>query len=180
MENIQWKRRLARLRTGHLARNNSKTTTPSTSKDCLHEINLAHENNLKIIPILKNNIDWNDNSLSHLGLNNKRFFTLEGKQINTFYNEIYDFICEYKEKIGLFDKKRQNLIIKKVEKIIIIRELFDKFLESKKFKNNLKEKSEKLELLIEKFKNQEINRLEFLNKFFLIYSNEKHVFNSYT
>ncbi len=65
------------------------------SKDCQHELQIAQNNGIKIIPVLGEGVNWSD--LEILGCNRDYGFILKDPSLDDLVLEIYDYILKFKE-----------------------------------------------------------------------------------
>jgi hypothetical protein len=104
------------------------------SKDCQHELSLANTHNIKIIPILGDDLTWEDPELKHSGLNREIGLNFANYDVPKLGDEIYNYLSEYKRKHDLFAKKEAEL---KIE-LSNIKHTLTNFLVSPEFEKVLK------------------------------------------
>lgn len=104
------------------------------SKDCQHELSLAKTHTIKIIPILGDDLTWEDPDLKQAGLNRELGLTFENYDLTKLGDEIYNYLSEYKRMHDLFAKKEAEL---KVE-VSNIKHTLTNFLVSPEFEKVLK------------------------------------------
>lgn len=104
------------------------------SQACLHELAVTGQHHLKIIPILCDNITWDNPSLQKAGLTREFGLELRGHEVKKLTNELYDHILQYKQKHNVFTKEEAEI---KVELFNIKRSIVN-FLESPEFDKILK------------------------------------------
>ncbi len=103
------------------------------SQYCQHELAIAQTHNIKIIPILGKDLDWEDPLLSKLGLN--REFGLQfSTDIHKLCNEIYDYILEYKRTKDVFTRDETD----RKDELYNVKHTVMNFLESDDFAKILK------------------------------------------
>lgn len=92
------------------------------SKDCKHEIDVATENDIGIIPIKTSEVNWED--LSRLGLSRELGLEFIKEEIEEFLTNLYKYIKQYKRQIDLFDKDQGRIDKIKLEiKTLLVNEL---------------------------------------------------------
>ncbi|MFX1237043.1 MAG: leucine-rich repeat domain-containing protein, partial [Promethearchaeota archaeon] len=107
------------------------------SKNAKHEIDLAKQESLIIVPIKGGDVNWGD--LSELNLSRELGFEIDLKDYDKFCNDVFNYIVDLKGKFNLVDKDER-----KIGKLMIeSSNLLHKFLQSasynKAFKNGFKE-----------------------------------------
>ena len=140
------------------------------SKECLHELGLALSNYKEIIPII--GVDINDfDSLNQIDLSQEGFkshdlgekwgFKFDGKNVEKFCNELYNYIVRYKRKINLFEIKEEKKIDDQIKNISSI---INKFIETEKFREKLEENQVQFEKAFMKLEKKKISIRKFISR----------------
>ncbi|MFX1311763.1 MAG: leucine-rich repeat domain-containing protein [Promethearchaeota archaeon] len=131
--------------------------------DCRFEIAEAKKNKIEIIPIKTREINWDE--LAEFDLDRqqgKELTETEGPIFETFRQELYEYILQYKRKQILFDSEKQEL--NKLKKKI--RDHYHRFIESELFDRTVIENKERFKLINEEFKAEKAPELEIYGKLF--------------
>lgn len=113
------------------------------SEDCKHEIDVANENDIGIIPIKTSEVKWED--LSRLGLSRELGLEFIIEELEEFLTNLYKYIKQYKRQIDLFDKDQGRIDKIKLEiKTILVNEL-----NSEEFTNFVQNHFDRIEPLLQ-------------------------------
>lgn len=144
------------------------TNKSITSKICQYELGIALNHDIEIIPIkgmdLKEwekfaHIDLRKEGYDYIDLSNKKGFEFNSQNSKEFYNELYEYMKQYKREVNLFEPEERKLD-KQKENFINI---FEKLIESEEFGKNLKEKISLLKELFEKLRKGEISPIDYIS-----------------
>ncbi len=134
------------------------------SKDCQTEIKFARENDIEIIPVRTDEVNWDD--LNNVGLKREL-----GKDYNTnldyFGDELYKYIKNFKHNINLFEKDKA-----KIDKIKFkIKNEYERIINSTIVENYLINNYSKILEKLDDNKNYKENILEIFKKLMEIKDN---------
>jgi Leucine-rich repeat (LRR) protein len=133
------------------------------SKNCNFEIELAQSYGVKIIPILGEKINWDDDFLTKNGLSRDLGFKYGDFNFKNLFKEIYDYILQYKKERNIYAEKYKETLSK-------IKKNFKKIVKNTKFRAVLKRRLYNVEKIIHDFENNQIDDFEYLNKISEIFS----------
>lgn len=128
------------------------------SEDCKHELELAHNHNIQIIPIKGKNITWGD--LTNIGLSRELGLEFEDDDFEKFLTDLYKYIHEYKRKIDLINKEQGKLDKVKFE----IFNIFNEFVKTEDYNHFIKENFLKVQDLLREFREGKMLSNAFLKK----------------
>ncbi|MFX1311762.1 MAG: leucine-rich repeat domain-containing protein [Promethearchaeota archaeon] len=131
--------------------------------DSRFEIAKAKKNMVEIIPIKTREVGWGD--LAEVGLDRqlgKELMETEGPVFETFRQELYDYILQYKREHDLFDPEKRELDIIKTE----IQEHYLRFEENELFDRRIVENIEGFKSIDEEFETKKAPEIEIYSKLF--------------
>ncbi len=133
------------------------------SKDCQHELELARQHDIQILPIKGTNVDWGD--LAEVGLSRELGLEFNVDDFDKFCEDLYQYIYEFKRNIDLIDKEQG-----KIDKIMLETEnLISKFLKSPDNKDLIKDNISKIYALKQGLQEEKISFLEYMDKFWELF-----------
>ncbi len=134
------------------------------SDDCQTEIKLARENDIEIIPIRTDEVDWED--LSNVGLKRELGKDYDNN-FDIFGDSLYDYIKNFKHNINLFEKEKA-----KIDKIKFkIKNEYERIINSTDVESYLKENYNNILEKIEDDENYKKNILDLFKKLMEIKEN---------
>lgn len=145
------------------------TKNSITDNKCLHDLVLAINNDIGVIPIKGEDLDWNhlsqidltSQNLGYFDLSDKLGFELNNKDnIEEFSSKLYEYVKQYKRNYNLFETEERKLDIQKEN----IKNVISTVINSEIFKQNLKENVKELKELLEKLELEQISSAEFYYK----------------
>jgi len=139
------------------------------SEDCKHELALARSNNIKIIPILGKDLDWNDAKIQKMELHREYGLTFKDYTLLGLCDEIYDYIHKYKREHNVFEREKEEI----EEQLLNIKNTINNFFESHKFEEILQKNLSKFKVLFQELEENRILLHEFYLKFGSILLNSR-------
>jgi len=121
------------------------------SLDCKHEMELARNYHIQIVPIKGADLSWRD--LESIGLSRELGLEFNKNNFEQFLKDLYKYIYDYKRNIDLFNKEKG-----KVDKLLLeLINIFGENLKSKNIYDTIKENFEKVNDLKVKFAQEQIS-----------------------
>ena len=121
------------------------------SIDCKHEMELARNHHIQIVPIKGVDLSWRD--LESIGLSRELGLEFDNNNFEQFLKDLYKYIYDYKRNIDLFNKEKG-----KVDKLLLeVINIFGENLKSKNIYDKIKENFEIINDLKVKFAQEQIS-----------------------
>ena len=147
------------------------------SEDCLHELALAVNHRIEIVPIKGADLQWaalNKLSLTKDGktlfdLGEKKGFEYDGEDFEGFCVQLYEYIRQFKQEINLYDPEKAQIDKEKIN----IKSVLLNFIESNQFHDFLVNNIERFEKLYDDLSNNLITPLDYYFKIGKIFSSSK-------
>ena len=128
------------------------------SADCQHEIALAKTQNLKIIPILGNDLTWEDPDFKRSGITRELGLEFKEHDLKTLCKEIYDYIHQYKRKHEVFTREEAEI----KSELNNIEHTLRNFFESEEFEKILKHNLSQFKELFQNLNQDKITPRKYL------------------
>ena len=123
------------------------------SKDCQHELALAHAHDIKVIPILGDDIEWDELGSIKPELKREFRWRFRDYELRELCNEIYNYIVQF---------KREKAELKELK--VKIKRAINNFMESAEFKANIDENLLQFKEIFKKLSENQISPLEYYLK----------------
>jgi len=145
------------------------TNNSIVSEACQYELSLAKRYGVEILPIKGNDINWRD--LNHIDLNEykqgyldlskpKEKVEFNSENFDNFFDILHEYIKKNEPKLKFYKKEQEKL---ENEKLRIKKIIFD-YIESKEFREDLKENFEKFNKILYEVSNNQITSLQYFLK----------------
>ncbi|MFX1258288.1 MAG: leucine-rich repeat domain-containing protein [Promethearchaeota archaeon] len=138
--------------------------------ECLHELGLALDGDIGIIPIKGTDITFEDLSQvdlrseghGYFNLKDKKGFEFDGdeEKLESFCDELYEYFKQYKRDFNLFDVEARKFDVEREN----VKNIVKRLIESEKFRAILKESLVQLEKLSEELRSEQISPFEYIFK----------------
>ncbi|MFX1293561.1 MAG: leucine-rich repeat domain-containing protein [Promethearchaeota archaeon] len=144
------------------------TKNSINSEACQHELALALNNDIEIIPLKGMDLEWDDLNRIDLTKEHMDFFNLEQKKgfefdiegFEGFCDDLYHYIEQYKREINLFDTNKGRIDKQQLN----IKNMIIKFIESDEFRKHLENNIKQFETIFQEISKNQISSLEYYLK----------------
>ena len=146
------------------------TKNSLNSKDCRYELSLAKKYDLQILTLKGADITWKDldkidlreHNQGIINLSRTESFEFSARDFDELSNKLYEYMEEQESNRKLHKKERKEFELDDI--ISMINKYFTIIMESKEFRNNLKENIEKFENIFQQISENRITTLEYFLK----------------